>query len=146
LHFAVTHAGKVSAHDIGGGLQHAFFEDNGFDVEPRPPRETRLRIGGDRCIHAARLDAEFVDCGGDQFWHAFGQSKMQFWFYRGIDPNMKMEQMHVDWRGNRAGARIVTNRAVGDRGPDRYASSAPPPVLEKRSEALAATCASFFVG
>ena len=66
------------------------------------------------------LDAEFVDCGGDQLWHAFGQSEMQLWFHCGVDADVKMEQMHVDRRGDHAGARIVTNCcAVRDRGPDR---------------------------
>jgi hypothetical protein len=58
---------------------------------------------------------------------------MRLGFRCGVDAGMKMEQMHVDRRGKRAGACIPANHAVMGGRPDRHAASVPPAVLARRN-------------
>ena len=139
LDLAIAHAGEIGADHIAGGLEHAFFVASVL-ARSAAATATCVRIDRDRRVHAADLDADSamaarrVGGAGSSRW-ALGSASAS-------DAGMKMEKMHVNRPGDRAGVCIPANHSVMGCRPDRYAAPVPPTVIEKGDDALVVQRAS----
>ena len=116
--------------------------DERLDVEARSPGPAGVRVGGDRRVHAASLDADRFDRGGDQIRRTGRELKMRLRLGAHVDAGVLMQEHPVHRRADGARDRVAADDAVMRGGPHGHATPLAPAILKVGHDALPAACSA----
>lgn len=125
-------------------MQHPLFLGQRLAVETRSPRSTGLRQKRDAGVHATGLDAEYAYGSIDKVGGSVRKLNMHPRLCAGIDPDMKMKQMRVDWRRYVTCLWMPQNGAIMRSSPDRHTAPFMPSLLKVVHETSALSVTALY--